>query len=260
MKLHYRYFPCDNPQDDALLILHGLFGSRNNWAPLARQLSQQRDVYALDMRNHGDSQRADSMSYPEMANDILWFMTGEDLPEVSVLGHSMGGKIAMQLALDAPQQIKKLIVADIAPKQYMARHEKIFEAVDEIDRAMLTSRSDADKLIKEILPDKDLRRFLLTSLNREEDQILGWRTNMHGLRKNYQAISDAPSLSPGKLYDGPALFIAGSQSSYIEEGDRKLILSLFPQAEIKMINAGHWLHVQNPEEFLDLVSNFLQQN
>ena len=260
MKLHYRYFPCDNPQDDALLILHGLFGSRNNWAPLARKLARYQDVYALDMRNHGDSQRADSMSYPEMANDILWFMTGEDLPEVSVLGHSMGGKIAMQLALDAPQQIKKLIVADIAPREYEARHEKIFQAVDEIDRAMLTSRRDADRLIQEILPEEDLRMFLLTSLRREEDQILGWRTNMHGVRKNYQAISAAPSFTPGRQYMGPTLIIGGTQSPYITQDDQKLILSLFPNRQIEMINAGHWLHVQQPELFFSLVSGFLKRN
>ncbi|MBN1378434.1 MAG: alpha/beta fold hydrolase [Gammaproteobacteria bacterium] len=259
MKLHYRYFACDKPQDDALLILHGLFGSRNNWAPLARQFARHQDVYALDLRNHGDSQHADSMSYPEMANDILWFLESEGLAQVSILGHSMGGKVAMQTALDAPQRIKKLIVADIAPKEYAPRHEKVFEAVDAIDQALLTSRADADKLIKEFLPDKDMRLFLLTSLSRDEDRILGWRTNMHGIRKNYQAISAAPTVTAGNQFKGPALFIGGTQSPYVKEEDREVILSLFPKARLEMINAGHWMHVQAAELFFQLVSTFLQQ-
>lgn len=260
MKLHYRYFPSQQPQDCALLVLHGLFGSRHNWTPLARRLARHRDVYALDLRNHGDSQHADSMSYPEMANDILWFMASADLTEAAILGHSMGGKVAMQVALDAPQRVKKLIVADIAPKAYDPRHDKIFAAVDEIDRALLTSRADADKLIKEILPDKKLRSFLLTSLSRDEDDILGWRTNMHGIRKNYQAISAAPDTAKNSRFDGPALFIGGTQSPYIKEQDRPLILSLFPNARIEMIDAGHWMHVQQAEVFFKTVNEFLRQN
>lgn len=259
MKLHYRYFPCDKPQDDALLILHGLFGSRNNWAALARQLSQHQDVYALDLRNHGESQRADSMSFPEMAVDVMWFMESEGLSQTSILGHSMGGKVAMQIALDTPQRVKKLIIADIAPREYDPRHEKIFQAVDAIDHALLTSRSDADKLIKDILPDRDLRLFLLTSLSRDEDRILSWRTNMHGIRKNYQAISAAPTVRQGSQFDGPTLFIAASRSPYIEDKDHKEIMRLFPQARIEMIDAGHWLHVQKPEQFLELVTDFLNQ-
>lgn len=260
MKLHYRYFPSSNPQGNALLVLHGLFGSRNNWAPLARRLAKHHDVYALDLRNHGDSQHADSMSYPEMANDILWFMQAEDLPEVSILGHSMGGKVAMQIALDTPQRMNKLIVADIAPKSYDPRHDKIFEAVDAIDNALLTSRADADKLVKEIIPDQGLRQFLLTSLSRDDDRILGWRTNMHGIRKNYQAISAPPAIKAGSQFNGPTLFIGGTQSPYIKGEDKPLILSLFPKARIEMINAGHWMHVQQAEVFFKLVSEFLQQN
>lgn len=241
-----------------MLVLHGLFGSHNNWAPLARRLSQYRDVYALDMRNHGDSQHAESMSFPEMAIDVMWFMESEALAKVAIMGHSMGGKIAMQLALDSPRRVTKLIIADIAPRAYDPRHDRIFEAVDAIDHALLTSRADADRLIKDIIPDRDLRMFLLTSLGRDEDRILAWRTNMYGIRKNYEAISAAPATTENSRYEGPTLFIAGSQSPYIRQEDHRDILRLFPAARIETINAGHWLHVQEPELFFKLADDFLR--
>lgn len=258
MQLNYRHFPCDNQQGDTVLILHGLFGSRNNWAPLAHQLKKNHEVYALDLRNHGDSGHTDSMTYPEMANDVVSFLEDKNLPRVSILGHSMGGKVGMQLALETPERISRLVVADIAPRNYGPRHDRIFEAVDAIDQALLTSRADAEKLIRDILPDQQLRLFLLTSLARDEDDILSWRTNMHGIRKNYQVLSaPPPAAKEGRQYDGPVLFIAGEQSPYIRESDRPLILSLFPKARIEAINTGHWMHVQQPALFFQLVNTFL---
>jgi esterase len=162
----------------------------------------------------------------------------------------------MQAALMQPEQFTRLIVADIAPKRYPPRHDAIFAAVDAIDRTAIASRQQADELIRDILPDQATRLFLLTNLRRDDDGKFGWRVNMNAIRGNYQIISGPPA-ADGR-YDKPALFIKGGRSPYIKDEDLSAIQSLFPRAELMTIGqAGHWVHTEQPEEFLKIVRKFL---
>lgn len=254
MKLHYRHFPCDKPQSGPLLVLHGLFGSRNNWAGAGRRLSAHREVYALDLRNHGDSPHAATMTFDEMAGDVLEFIQDRSLARCTLLGHSMGGKTAMQLALSEPDRITALIAVDIAPRVYPPRHEDIFAAIDAIDEADPATRSEAEKLITSLLPDKAMRLFLLTSLVPGHNGPAKWRTNMRAIRENYEAISAAPQ---GHPYEGPALFIRGSRSSYVRDEDEGRIKALFPRSTLETLDAAHWVHIDAPEAFVSTVEAFL---
>jgi esterase len=264
MNLDYEHYPAAQPaeQHAPLIVLHGLLGSSNNWRAICKPLSAQRDVYALDLRNHGRSPHDPNMDLPVMADDILDFIRRQQLAPCIILGHSLGGKVAMQAALTEPAVFDKLIVADIAPKHYPPRHADIFAAVDAINGAAVTSRQQADALIKNILPDQAMRLFLLSNLRRNDDGTFGWRMNIDAIRNHYHEISDAPKPpQPGGQYSKPTLFIKGDQSPYIKNEDMQAIHKLFPAAALEAIpDCGHWVHSEEPEKFLKIVEDFIKNN
>lgn len=260
MKLHYRYFPCDSADGPPLVILHGLFGSRNNWSAVARRFAQKRDVYAPDLRNHGDSPHSDRMTLADLAGDVGEFLDRENLPRAHLLGHSLGGKVAMQRAFDAPDRLDKLVVVDIAPRRYPPRHESIFAAIDAIDAGRPADRREAEALIEPVITDQASRLFLLTNLSPGEHGRMQWRVNTRAIRANYEAISAPPEVEAGAAHPGPTLFIRGGQSPYIGDDDEALIQTWFPNAQIQSLDAGHWVHVDAPEAFVALVDDFLQTN
>ena len=245
-----------------ILILHGLFGSLANWNWHCKQLSEHYSVYALDLRNHGNSPHSDIMDYPSMAADVLAFMDEHGLEQVALLGHSMGGKVAMQLALEHPQRVSHLLVADIAPVDYPASrggHDDVFAGLEAIDLHTVGSRSEADRIMADHVDKEAVRKFLLANLVKSGPGSFQWRFNLESLRKNYDLLRVKPhSKQP---FTNPTLFIKGSDSRYIGEEHRDAIMEIFPNAELKIImGAGHWLHADKPPTFNKVVTDFLMRN
>lgn len=242
-------------QGEPLVLIHGLFGSYENLGVIARSLQDKFKIINLDLRNHGRSGHSDQMSYPLMATDVLETLDALGLSEVSVLGHSMGGKVAMQLALMAPLRVKKLILADISPVVNEPRHAGILQAMQNINLTTLQDRRDADMQLSAEVTELGVRQFLLKNLIKEGDRF-NWRLNLPALVANYQQILAAPeALGP---YQGPVLFIKGGDSDYLLPAHQSTIQQLFPQAKAKVIQgAGHWLHAEKPAAFSKIVADFL---
>ncbi len=253
MKLHYRV----SGQGEPLVILHGLFGTLENWGSQIRALSEHFQVWAIDLRNHGRSPWSDRMDYPSMCDDLLEFLDDHQLDQVLLLGHSMGGKAAMQLALDHPRRIRKLVVVDIAPVRYSHGHDDVFQGLYSIDLAHIRSRSEAEQALSEYVSEPGVRQFLLKNLYRDKDHF-AWRMNLDGLHREYESLIEAPEGSGH--YSGPTLFIKGAKSDYITESYRGAIGRAFPEASAKIIEgAGHWPHAEKPAVFTRLLLRFLQQ-
>lgn len=247
-------------QTDAppLIIAPGLFGSARNWTAIAKQLGRQRQVIALDMRNHGDSFWDDDHSYPAMADDIAEVINAHG-GKADVLGHSMGGKTAMMLALNHPDLVRRLIVADIAPKSYEHgdSHGALIEAMQALPLDELDTRSEADRQLGVQIQDPGTRAFLLQSLSLRDGPV-HWKFNLRALKDNLPAILNWPETALGATFDGPALFLSGANSHYVAPSDHELIRALFPQAEfVELENAGHWLHAERPREVEAEVAQFL---
>lgn len=242
-----------------MLILHGLFGSLSNWAWHSRKLAEHFCVYALDLRNHGASPHDTDMSYRVMAQDVMDFMDDQNIKQAHVLGHSMGGKVAMQLAMDHPERIMRLVIADIAPVQYggeRGEHDEIFEGMCALDLSQYNSRTEADKELAKWVDDEVVRQFLLSNLTRDGNGEFAWRINLPVLRDSYVRLREKPQ-GEG-VFDGQVLFIRGDLSDYITEDHRDEILRHFPHAKNKtLMQAGHWLHAEKPETFNRLVFDFL---
>lgn len=231
----------------ALLIAHGLFGSARNWGVIAKRLSADRKVIAVDMRNHGSSPWYDTQSYPDMANDLAEVI---DDP-VDLLGHSMGGKAAMTLALQSPHKINRLIVADIAPVAYTHTQMGPIDAMQKVDLGAVTSRADAKAQLGDL--DPGVPDFLLQSLDMKEKR---WRLNLDVLASEMDKIIGFPDVSG--VFEKPTFFLSGATSHYVKSEDRALIKSLFPAAKFaKIPDAGHWLHAEKPREFEAAVAAFL---
>ena len=243
----------DNPV--SLIILHGFFASSRNWRKIAERLSLIYHVYVLDMRNHGLSPHHATMDYPAMTADVLRFMDEHQLTTAHILGHSMGGKIAMWLALNHPERLSKLIVVDIAPKSYRHSFDHTIQALIDLPLAEIQNRKQAEDLLAENIQELNFRQFLLQNLALEESSYR-WRVDLDifmRMAPNIIAFPEAESLLP---YSGRTIFIAGSDSDYLAPKDT---LHLFPNGLFKTIdNAAHWIHVQQPEVFLEVVENFLQ--
>jgi pimeloyl-ACP methyl ester carboxylesterase len=239
-----------------LLILHGLFGSLENWATIARRLSSTLTVFSVDLRNHGRSPHTAEMDYELMAGDVRDFLQQRNLTRAHLLGHSMGGKTAMRFAQLFPQYVDKLIVVDIAPKAYPPWHTEILEALCALPLSRFKSRPEVEEALSSAIPGKSVRRFLLKSLARDAQNNFFWRLNLESIRKNYEALSAELPAAP--VYEGPALFLAGSRSDYLEPGDAELISSRFSAATVATIEgAGHWVHAEAPDQFVRVVSRFL---
>jgi len=237
-----------------LLIAHGLFGSARNWSAVARRLADDRQVLAVDMRNHGASGWTDTMSYAEMATDLADVIAAH-ADAADVLGHSMGGKAAMALALAEPERVERLIVADIAPVSYGHSQQPYLAAMRDMGLSGLTARSAADARLAEVVDDPGIRAFLLQSLDLKAESPR-WRLNLATLEREMDAILGWPEIE-GR-FDGPALFLSGGASDYVRPGHRDAIRALFPAARFaKIPGAGHWLHAEKPREFAAAVSAFL---
>lgn len=242
-------------QGQAIVLIHGLFGSYENLGVIARALAGQWQVVNQDMRNHGRSDWHDSMSYALMAEDVKDTLDHLGLDQVILLGHSMGGKIAMEFALRYPERVNKLILADISPVQNRPRHLEILSALDGIDLNNLKSRQQADQQLALSINETGVRQFLLKSLYKEDEQFR-WRFNIKALIANYQQLLEAP---PSKgPYTGPVLFIKGAESDYLLPEHQSLIQQLFPHSKAKVImGTGHWLHAEKPVAFAKIVTDFL---
>ena len=238
-----------------LLIAHGLFGSGRNWGVIARRLADSRPVITVDMRNHGDSPRAMTQSYPDMAGDLAEVVLANG-GIADILGHSMGGKAAMVLALSAPSLARKLIVADIAPVAYSHDQSLNIAAMSGLDLSGLTSRSIADARLSKTVIDATLRAFFLQSLDLRVSPP-AWRLNLHVLAQEMASIVGWPN--PTGQFDGPALFLSGADSNYVLPEHHSLILAQFPHASFTRIQgAGHWVQAEKPREFEQAVRFFLQ--
>jgi pimeloyl-ACP methyl ester carboxylesterase len=252
VQLHFK----ESGRGRAVILLHGLFGSADNWHPIALRLAESFHVFAVDHRNHGQSPHSAEMNYPLMAGDVNRFMTARGLERALVIGHSMGGKAAMQLALQFPERVGKLVVADMAPRAYAPAHDKIFAALLGLDLPLFQTRQQIENALAPAIPNLVLRRFLLKNLGRNADGKFFWKINLHGLAKNYLRLGEPVAASAP--FPKPTLFIRGGKSRYILPSDEPLIRELFPLAEIQTIaGASHWIHADAPEEFLRLVLGFL---
>ena len=242
------------------VVLHGLFGSGKNWRSFAGSLEDDFQVWTLDARNHGDSPHADSMSYQQMAEDVARFFVENELENVVLLGHSMGGKTAMQLALQFPDRIAALIVVDIAPVCYDHLHKqlKLIEAMQELNLAAEMSRSEIEKKLALKIPEKRLLSFLMTNLNRQNGQFQ-WRIGLEQIAAGMPELLNYPELK--SVFKGPVQFIGGENSAYLKFEYHALIRKYFPESRITMLdNCGHWLHVEQPAAFQKTVNEFLQDN
>ncbi len=242
-----------------VLLLHGLFGSAANLGMVARGLADQFSVYSVDLPNHGQSPRREVMDYPAMAADVAAFIEGMELAPCRVLGHSMGGKIAMQLALERPDLVERLVVADIAPVQYPPHHDDTLAGLDAVAAATPTDRKSADAVLAQHVDDAGVRAFLLKSWQKNAAGEWNWLINREAIKANYRYLGE-PNKPPtaGGHFNGPVLFLAGSESNYVRPEHHDAVLDLFPNAEVKFLQgAGHWLHAEKPAAFNKLAARFL---
>lgn len=244
---------------NTLIILHGFLGSLDNWHTLATAWGNANyNVYALDMRNHGKSPHTAEHSIPLMVNDVKAFMEQHSLAHCNLLGHSMGGKVAMQFALTYPNMVSKLIVADIAPRAYKpGAHDDVFNALQHVDLTKMQTRKQIDEQMAVYLGDFGTRQFVMKGLERNDDNTYTWKFNISALAKNYPNI--LVELSEG-TFTKPTLFLRGGQSLYLQDKDEVLIAKLFSHYSIATIaNAGHWLHADKPKEVYDVVVDFIDE-
>jgi esterase len=241
----------------SLAILHGLFGSGRNWAGIAQRLAAHHRVIALDLRNHGVSPWAETMGYAEMAADVSTTLNASGHRRFALLGHSMGGKVAMVLALGRVEDVERLVVVDIAPVAYQARHLAYVRAMRALDLGAIKRRAEADARLAPAIPDAAERGFLLQNLVFDGGNAR-WRLNLAAIELAMADLVGFPVLPPAASYRGPALFVAGGRSDYLRPEHKAEIRRRFPVARIARIaDAGHWLHAEQPQAFLDIVEPFL---
>ncbi|BBN81539.1 acyl-CoA esterase [Pseudoalteromonas sp. A25] len=241
-----------------VVLIHGLFGSLDNLNVIAKALSEHFTVTNVDLRNHGHSFHDETMDYPTMANDIVSLMDHLDISHAHLVGHSMGGKVAMQVAMLTQQRVDKLVVLDIAPVTYHARHDAIISALNAVSNStQLQSRSDADKLMAANIDEPGVRQFLLKSLAKNSENKFEWRFNLAVISANYDKIISNINETHSCLCD--TLFIKGNDSDYVLPEHKEAIMKIFPNARAKVIHgAGHWLHAQKPQAVNRSIIDFLQ--
>ena len=255
MQLNYKVAGEGQP----VIILHGFLGSLDNWQSLAKELSVSYKVYIIDLRNHGKSEHAEKHNYMLVENDLLEFMNEQNISSAHILGHSMGGKAAMFFATQHPERVDKLIVADIGPKYYPQHHQQILSALNSVDLTKVSSRQEAENSLMQQLNDVGIVQWLMKNLKRESGESFSWKFNLIGLTKEVENIGEA--LPDSAYFSNPALFIRGGKSNYILDDDIELITQIFPAAKLATIPmAGHWVHAEQPEEFLAVVLSFLKNH
>jgi esterase len=255
--LYCREESADQP-GRPLLLIHGLFGASENLMGIARAFKD-RPVALLDLRNHGRSFHASSMTQTEMAEDIVTLLDDKGWSQVDILGHSLGGKVALQLSQIHPERIHRLIVADIAPVAYKPHHQLILEGLDAVDLDTIKSRGDADKVMSEYIEEQGVRSFLLMNLVRADEGGYRWRCNLDVLKHCYEDIRQAPEfVSP---FNGPCLYLRGGKSDYVLPEYQGAIDQFTPNAQIDTLEGcGHWLHAEKPRDFNKKVCEFLVGN
>ncbi|MAU17334.1 MAG: alpha/beta hydrolase [Muricauda sp.] len=239
------------------IILHGFLGMSDNWKTLGSKYSENGfEVHLIDQRNHGKSFHSTEFNYDVLSDDIINYMDHHHIKTAFVMGHSMGGKTAMQLATSHPERVSKLIVADIAPKFYPPHHDFIFNGLSKLDFDEISDRREADDELSKHIKDRGIRQFLLKNLYWVEKGKLGFRFNFDVLKNKMEEIGE--NILPNAVYDGPTLFLRGDRSEYIQPNDFAEIKRHFPKAEIETIDkAGHWLHAENPKQFFEKSFGFL---
>jgi pimeloyl-ACP methyl ester carboxylesterase len=253
MKLFFRELGQGQP----MVIMHGIFGSSDNWLTQARMFSSHYRVFTLDLRNHGQSPHDQQFDYPAMVNDLVEFIDDHRLEQPIVIGHSMGGKVAMNFAVAHPEKLSKLIVVDISPKPYNLEHYVILDGLKSIAIDSVTTRTEADEALTPFVPEPDVRQFLLKNLQRKSEGGFSWKINLPVIGKNLSNIG-LDLHYPGK-FEKPVLFIRGGRSKYVRDTDMTRITEIFPTATLETLDTGHWVQAEKPKEFVELVSRWLTQ-
>jgi esterase len=254
MKLFYRVSGSGPP----LIVLHGLFGSSDNWFTHAKTLAQHHQVWLVDQRNHGQSFHDPQFDYRSLTEDLEAFVREHQIENPFLLGHSMGGKTAMNYALKYPDRVRGLVVVDIMPKNYPVHHDHILDGLQAVDLAALSSRSEADQVLARFIEEVDVRQFLLKNLARDVEGKFYWKVNLAAIDANIESIG--AGLVYEGVYNGPTLFVNGARSTYYRVGDEQRANQLFPHAEWVTLDAGHWVQAERPREFADVVLHFLGQH
>jgi esterase len=254
MKLFYR----KSGQGQPLIILHGLFGQSDNWNTIAKQFADNGfEVYVVDQRNHGLSPHSDVWNYKAMSEDVLELITDNNLHNVILLGHSMGGKTAMQFAIDHAEYLDKLIVVDIAPKYYTPHHQTILKGLKAVDFTIVKTRREAENILSEYITDLGTKQFLLKNIYWKDNGELAWRFNLDVIAAQIENIGVATPND--KICEVPTLFIRGERSHYILDEDINLIEEIFPRSILETIKgAGHWIHAEQPAAFFECVMEFVK--
>ena len=255
IKLNYKQYGTSGRH---IIILHGLFGTLDNWQTISRELGNQYIVTAFDLRNHGRSPHSDEFSVSVMASDVYEMMQELRIPSAIIIGHSMGGKVAMVFSMAYPAVTDGMVSIDMAPKRYMRGHDDIFEALERVD-LNVGSRNEIDDVLAQGIADYGTRQFLMKNLSRRYDgNGFEWKMNLPVIKANYEDIIDP--IDTYNVYEGPALFIRGGKSNYILDEDKIHIKKLFPYAEFLTIEgAGHWVHADKPQETYNAIAEFADE-
>ena len=251
-----KLFSRESGSGDPLIILHGLFGSSDNWFTLAKTFSDHYHVYLVDLRNHGQSPHDDEFNYAALVKDLHQFFEDQNIDKADLIGHSLGGKTVMNFVLEHPELVQKQIVVDITPRFYPVHHDTILEGLNAIDPSSLQSRNEADELLTKYISEFGVRQFLLKNLTRDENGKFTWKFNLKVLGENIHTVGE--EIKSGKSFKGESLFIKGTKSNYFESGDEEKILSLFPNSQFVALETGHWVQAEKPKEFSEKVLDFLK--
>jgi pimeloyl-ACP methyl ester carboxylesterase len=252
MKLFYRELGQGQP----MIILHGIFGSSDNWLTQGKMFSAKYKVFLLDQRNHGQSPHSDEFDYPSMVTDLLEFISDHQLENPIIIGHSMGGKVAMNFAVAHPDKLGKLIIVDISPRPYNLEHYVILDGLKAVPIDSLTSRNQADEPLAQFVPEPDVRMFLLKNLQRKPTGGFSWKINLPAIDKNLSKIGH--DLQYQGKFEKPTLFVRGGKSKYVRDQDLPRIKEVFPAAELETMDTGHWVQAEKPQEFVGIVERWLE--
>jgi esterase len=246
-------------QGRPLVLLHGFLGSSDNWRAMRKRFAAKYKVFSVDQRNHGNSPHSSMMNYTVMTEDLREFLSEQGLSNVCLLGHSMGGKVAMQFATESPEWIDKLVIVDISPKAYPPSHQLLLDAMQNLELRRLKTYGEVEAALAQSISDASLRKFVVKNLARNSNGDLYWRIGLDSLAANYDQLIKPPAIS--NSFDKPTCFVRGAQSNFIADQDLASIREYFPRAEFHTIpNAGHWVHIDAPEEFHRVVDEYLSRS